>query len=130
VTVQADSNQVTQVLINLVRNSADAITGASGMIEIALEKRRRDGAPSEWEAVLSVRDNGCGMDEETLARVFDPFFTTKEVGAGAGLGLAVVHGIVTNWGGTIAVSSRPGEGTAVTIRLPLVEAAEPGTPAA
>jgi signal transduction histidine kinase len=128
-TVRADSTQVTQVLINLARNSADAMGDTGGTIEIALERVRRDGAASEWEAALSVRDDGCGMDEEIQARIFDPFFTTKEVGAGTGLGLSVVHGIAKSWGGTISVNSRVGEGTLVTIRLPLLQSAEEGAPA-
>jgi len=122
--VQADSNQLTQILINLAKNSADAMAEAGSLIEIALEKPPGNGDGSKEEAVLSIRDDGCGMDEDTQTRIFDPFFTTKPVGSGTGMGLAVVHGLVHNWGGTISVSSRVGEGTVFTIRLPLSREAE------
>ena len=122
VTVQGDPDQMTQILINLARNSVDAMVETGGTIEIVLDKARREGATSEWEAVLSVRDDGCGMDEETRSRIFDPFFTTKTVGSGTGLGLAVVHGIIDTWGGNLSVESKIGEGTAITIHLPLLPA--------
>jgi signal transduction histidine kinase len=118
-TVQADSNELTQILINLARNSVDAMAETGGMIEIALEVSPGGGETSTREAILSVRDGGCGMDEDTLVRIFDPFFTTKPVGSGTGMGLAVVHGIISNWGGTISVNSQVGEGTTFAIRLPL-----------
>jgi two-component system cell cycle sensor histidine kinase/response regulator CckA len=67
---------------------------------------------------LIVSDNGIGMDAEILDRVFDPYFTTKDFGEGTGIGMAVVHGIVERHGGSIAVDSKPGQGTTFTILLP------------
>jgi signal transduction histidine kinase len=72
-------------------------------------------------AVLSVIDDGIGMDEETQAKIFEPFFTTKSLAESSGLGLSTVHGIVGQSGGTVQVESRLGQGAAFTIRLPAVQ---------
>ena len=72
---------------------------------------------------MSIRDNGCGIDEAHLGRIFEPFFTTKPVGSGTGLGLAVSQGAVTRAGGTIDVQSAPGRGTTFIITFPREEAA-------
>ena len=117
--VMADSGQLRQVLVNLVANAVHAIGGAQGTITLAVERARLAHAEA---ARIGVRDTGCGMSQQTLDRIFEPFFTTKLPGEGTGLGLAVVHGIVTNHGGTIRAASRPGEGTSFDITLPLAEA--------
>ncbi len=114
--VQADSVQLHQVLMNLGTNAAYAMREGGGVLTIVLRGARRgDGAT---DAVLEVSDTGVGMDRATLERVFEPFFTTKPVGIGTGLGLAVVHGIVTSHGGTIEAASTPGRGTTFRITLP------------
>ena len=123
--VWMDPGQLDQVLVNLCVNARDAITGV-GTIHIATDNRTVDevaGAalpgcrPGDY-AVLTVRDNGSGMDPETCGRIFEPFFTTKELGKGTGLGLAIVYGIVTQNHGCIAVDSAPGAGTTFRVYLP------------
>lgn len=112
--VEIDPTHFDQVLLNLVINAGQAIED-TGDIWI-----RTDTEPSAQAAqptvMLEVVDNGVGMDAETVDRVFEPFFTTKK--EGTGLGLATVHGIVTQAGGSIAVGSSPGNGTVFTVRLP------------
>jgi PAS domain S-box-containing protein len=125
--VLADATQVQQVLINLCTNAWQALEGRPGDIFVALEARQLDAAqalqlgdlPPGAYACLSVADDGPGMSAETRRRLFEPFFTTKPPGAGTGLGLAVVHGIVKAHRGAIAVHSRPGAGTRFDIYLPL-----------
>jgi signal transduction histidine kinase len=102
--------QIAQVVVNLLMNAAQAMPDG-GRIRVST---RMEGE----EAVLEVRDTGTGMTPEVRARLFEPFFTTKPPGEGTGMGLAVVHGIVTAHGGRIQVDSAPGQGTTFTIRLP------------
>jgi PAS domain S-box-containing protein len=110
VLVDADRSQIEQVVTNLVVNAGDAMPDG-GRLEI-------DVSIDGDHAVLKVRDDGVGMDEETLARAFDPFFTTKGED-GTGLGLATVHGIVSQSGGRIDVHSEPGRGTTFAVSFPL-----------
>ena len=126
--VWADAGQMGTVLLNLVSNAVDALPRRTGRIGIALAAVDLDAAEAAAigglkpgrHAHLSVADDGRGMDAATAARVFDPFFSTKEVGRGTGLGLSVVHGIVTAHGGSIRVTSAPGEGARFDVFLPLV----------
>ncbi len=115
---RVDGAQVQQLVLNLCTNAWQALSGQQGRVRIALD--RVDGA-TPW-ARLCVEDDGGGMNDATRARIFEPFFTTKEVGQGTGLGLAVVHGIVSASGGSIEVQSQLGEGTRFTILLPLAPA--------
>jgi len=133
VSVLADETQIHQVLMNLASNAAHAMGGKVGNLTIRLShfdlNDRADyarlGLASGCYASLSVRDTGHGMDATTLERIFEPFFTTKEVGEGTGMGLAMIHGIVTAHGGAIDVESAPGEGTTFNIYLPLAPETEP-----
>jgi signal transduction histidine kinase len=111
VIVRADKTQLEQVVMNLVVNARDAMP-AGGTLTVAV---RTDGET----AVLSVVDDGVGMDQETQAQIFEPFFTTKPLAEASGLGLSTVHGIVGQSGGTVLVDSEPGQGTTFTIRLPV-----------
>jgi two-component system NtrC family sensor kinase len=117
----ADVGQIRQAVTNLVVNAIHA-TGNGGTVTIGLsdEMATPPNAVHKAERYLcvSVRDTGQGMDLETQARIFDPFFTTKDVGEGTGLGLSIAYGIVRDHGGWIAVDSRPGRGTTMSIYLP------------
>jgi PAS domain S-box-containing protein len=116
-TLICDHTEVEQVLLNLIKNAAQAMAGGGTPPphRITLRTRRE-----EEYGRIEVQDNGPGMDAETQRRVFEPFFTTKTVGVGTGLGLSVSYFIVTDQHkGTIDVSSAPGEGTCFIIRLPL-----------
>ena len=115
---RVDGAQVQQLVLNLCTNAWQALSGQPGQVRIGLD--RVDG-PSPC-ARLRVEDDGVGMTEATRARIYEPFFTTKAVGQGTGLGLAVVHGIVSASGGSIEVQSRLGEGTRFDILLPLAPA--------
>jgi signal transduction histidine kinase len=109
--VYADPAQLNQILINLVVNALQAMPGGGQLFIHTLNHE-------QWVSLI-VTDTGTGMDEEVLGKIFIPFFTTKDVGQGTGLGLPVVHGIVTSHGGTLHVESKVGQGTRFEIRLPV-----------
>lgn len=120
--VLIDSGQLTQVVLNLVVNSRDAMP-AGGTITIRTSLLAADGAlrpvgapPGEW-VTLSVADSGVGMPESVRARIFEPYFTTKEMGRGTGLGLAVVHGAIEHARGTVTVQSEEGKGSCFRVYL-------------
>jgi PAS domain S-box-containing protein len=120
--IRANATQIRQVLLNLVTNASEALGGKEGVITVRLsEIRPRESfvdqtRPSGHCLRLEVSDTGCGMTEHIRAGIFDPFFTTK--GAGRGLGLAAVQGIVRSHGGQISVESSPGRGSRFEIILP------------
>jgi PAS domain S-box-containing protein len=127
--ILADAIQMHQVVLNLCINAADAMPDG-GVLDISLKEMRvepesqltQTQLPSGCYLKLTVRDNGTGMSPEVRERIFEPYFTTKLVGKGTGMGLAVVHGVVKEHGGSITVFSDPGKGTTFEICLPIVEA--------
>ena len=131
----ADPTQINQVMINLCTNAEHAMEKDGGILEISLESLTlKDSIAQSYQLApgryvkLNVIDTGHGIEPEIVDRIFDPYFTTKGVGKGSGMGLSVVHGIVTNHDGAISVNSDVGEGATFSIFLPIAEkepAAEP-----
>ncbi|MDP6980577.1 MAG: PAS domain S-box protein [Myxococcota bacterium] len=126
--VEGESAQLSQVVMNLISNAAESLPEEQGQLSIStgttnIDSRSRkmlfcDSMPPGEYVYFEVRDNGCGMDAETLDRIFDPFYTTKFTGRG--LGLAAVSGIVRGHGGGIEVTSEPGVGTCFRVLFPAV----------
>ncbi|MDM0025155.1 ATP-binding protein [Variovorax saccharolyticus] len=133
--VLGDGTQLYQVVMNLCTNAAQAISDA-GTIEVRLDRVHSDASKPLLHGELAagayvrlvVSDDGPGMSAEVLQRAFDPFFTTKKVGEGTGLGLSMVHGIVTDLGGAIDIATAPGQGTQVTVWLPVSGESEAQSP--
>ncbi|MGZ8762115.1 MAG: PAS domain-containing sensor histidine kinase [Acidimicrobiia bacterium] len=133
--VRADRSQMEQVFLNLVVNARDACRPSGGQIVIRTEIVDLPAAdrvdpvdvPAGRYVVVSVRDDGTGMDPSTQAQAFEPFFTTKE-GKGTGLGLSIVYGIVSQYGGHLHVESEPDSGTIVRAYLPYVAVDAPTLP--
>ena len=119
--LRIDPNQFEQMLMNLVVNARDAMP-AGGRLGI---QTRCVGDRVE----IRVSDSGQGIGAEIMANIFEPFFTTKATGMGTGLGLAVVHGVVTRWGGSIQVKSPPGQGTSFDIHFPFASGQPTPAPA-
>lgn len=128
--VYSNATQIRQIILNLLRNSEQAMA-AGGVITVTLKERElstdrenglKDLIPGNY-LVLEVQDNGIGIRPEAVERVFEPFYTSRKAYGGTGMGLAVVHSIVTGSGGYIGVQSRPGIGTTFTVYLPQVEEA-------
>ncbi len=125
-TVLADATQMHQIIMNLCTNAYHAMMKHGGVLTVKLNKtevgtRQINGSAKIQKGTyvrLTISDTGHGMDKRTVERIFEPFFTKKEVGSGSGLGLSVVHGIVSNNHGSIVVESKPGKGSIFMIYLP------------
>ena len=125
--ILGDSTQIQQVIMNLFRNAADALKSQTGTIKVSLSNTYIEPIQTHPELKsgrflkLIVKDTGHGMTKEVIDHIFEPFYTTKEIGKGSGMGLAVVHGIIKNHGGTITVESEPGKGSEFTVILPTTD---------
>ncbi|MCP4246540.1 MAG: PAS domain S-box protein, partial [bacterium] len=130
--VLADATQLHQILMNLAVNSRDAMPDG-GTLRVVLEAGEDAAARStganeaapDRKVSFFVADTGVGMPEEVRSRIFEPFYTTKQRGRGTGLGMSLIHGIVSNHGGAIEVESRVGSGTKVSVSLPRCPAPQP-----
>ncbi len=116
--ISVDPVQIHQILINLCTNSAHAMAGGHGTLTVTLASGTTDEDGQEW-LQLSVTDTGCGIPPEMQERIFEPYFTTKEKSRGTGMGLAMVHGIISRQGGRIELQSEIGKGTTFDIFLPV-----------
>ena len=112
------ASKLNQVFMNTLNNAIYAIKAsenkANGKIEVITTM-----SEDSKEIKILIKDNGLGMDEETLRKIFDPFFTTKEVGEGSGLGMSISHGIIEEHGGKFVVESILGKGTSIAVVLPV-----------
>ncbi len=116
---RGNGHRIEQVIVNLVLNACQALTSVDQAIKLRTYEQRDEGM-----VVLEVRDEGCGLDEETLRRITDPFFTTKRETGGTGLGLSVSDGIVKDHHGRLEFSALPGQGMVVKLLLPIYEEQE------
>lgn len=117
--VEAYAGEINQVILNILINAVHAIKANKENIEHGLIEIKTTFI-NESDVMLSISDNGCGMDKKTISKIFDPFFTTKDVGVGTGLGLSITYDIITNkHNGTIEVESYENIGTTIKITLPL-----------
>ena len=122
-----DPTQTEMIILNLAINARDAMPDG-GQLTLTTRNTRIDTRPQRPEdpdpgeyVMLSIRDTGCGMNEEVLTKVFEPFFTTKDIGKGSGLGLAQVFGFAKQSGGGVHIDTAPGQGTQVAVYLPAVK---------
>lgn len=126
--VLADPTQIHQILLNLCTNAYHAMDSTGGVLSVSLknvciakedQKMALKVNPGEY-VELTVGDTGVGIAPENIGNIFDPYFTTKEVGKGTGMGLAIIHGIIKEYGGTIIVESREGEGSIFSVYFPVI----------
>jgi signal transduction histidine kinase len=134
--VEADPHQLENAILNLAVNARDAMDGGgrlvietgNAVLDGGAQGPGRDAPPGEYVAIR-IKDSGCGMDEDTVARALEPFFTTKEVGKGTGLGLSMAYGFARQSGGDLHIESAPGRGTTVTLLLPRLLGSRPAADA-
>ncbi len=127
ITILGDSVQINQVFMNIITNAFQAMEDEIGILEIKVEKlslmennfMKPSLQPGEY-LKISIRDTGSGIAPKDIDRIFDPYFTTKSIGQGSGMGLAVVHGIIKNHNGYIAVKNRPAGGAVFTLFFPVI----------
>ncbi len=127
--ILADPTQVHQILINFCTNAFHAMELTGGTLEISLKDceicpedlLQHPGVHPGGFVELAISDTGCGIEPEIWGKIFDPYFTTKGIGKGTGMGLAIVHGIVTSYGGFITGASEPGVGTVFRVYFPALE---------
>jgi signal transduction histidine kinase len=119
--IAGEPDRLQQVFINLINNALDAMPDG-GELGIATSVERAAGNGHQPQVIVTIADTGCGMSEETRARIFDPLFTTKEEGKGTGLGLAVVSQVIETHGGRIEVESTPGQGSRFRLSFPRIKA--------
>lgn len=112
--IYTDPEYIEQVLINMLINAAQASDKPDSWVKLNV----LEGVTKEENLIIEIKDNGCGMDDETREKIFDPFFTTKPAGEGTGLGLYLCHNMIQSLGGRIDVESNPGEGSTFRIVLP------------
>ena len=127
--VLADPTQVHQILMNLCTNANHAMEASGGVLTIKLQPVHIDEkyripplniSPGEY-VELTVSDTGTGIGPDIIDKIFDPYFTTKGLSKGTGMGLAIIHGIITEYGGAITVDSKPGDGSSFHVYFPVVE---------
>ncbi len=130
--VMAAPVQIHQIVMNLCANAFSSMREKGGHLTVKLDRmtaeecgKAEEGRFGDWISLM-VEDTGQGIDSENIQRIFTPFFTTKKPGEGTGMGLSVVHGIVTELGGDISVQSQPGEGTTFTVLLPVADEGKNG----
>ncbi|PZU09136.1 ATP-binding protein [Sphingomonas sp.] len=116
--IRGDGHQLEMAILNLVVNARDAMPDG-GALTISIDPAPGGGSPTPNYVRLAVRDTGCGMDMRTRALATEPFFTTKAPGHGTGLGLSMVEGLAGQLGGSLSIDSAPGEGTEVSVILPV-----------
>jgi CheY-like chemotaxis protein len=127
--ILGDSNQIHQLMLNLCANAAYAMKDTGGILEVALDTVIPDAGSLSGKNTLkpgpylrlTVSDTGHGIPQAVMKRIFEPYFTTKKTGEGAGMGLAVIHGIVKSHGGDISVTSEPGKGSIFHVFFPKIE---------